>query len=773
MRRAGVRTMAAAIAMTAMLAPVACDRTPTAPLENDAGLIVSDAAAAAGDRLGGARFARWGSSAARQTSPFEEVAWVSLPPGTIPDGGLATIRNPRTGDEVRAAFDDGGFDPVAIPARAGERLDLSIVLIGGGTRALTSTVPVRRRPRVVRSHPVPTKRDVPLNARFTVVFSEPVDPATTSGIRLLHGEAEVGGSIVLAGDDLRAVFTPDALLAPNTEYVLSVPATVSDLQGDPLESAWSAEFTTGTSVATARVATEQAAVLMHPADGNERVMLFDASLDEDGSVTGGYTIFYPGSSGIRVWGTITCFSTSGKAAWVVGRPDSTTGNGTLPPASAWRVLDRTSPGGLPDQLSLAFPIIAGTLTAEEWCGNEPVRDPWYGDIEMIDLVTGDIVVTGEAPPPPLPDVPLPLPPAPGSGPSLIALFSPGGSIEAMTAEGSGYWRITNGPSDFNPAWSPDGRRLAFQRGAAETDIWVVNWDRSGASRLTSGPVTDQDPAWSPDGSRIAFVRDGSLHVMNADGSGVTRLSDTGYDSHPSWSPDGSRIVFASSRTGSNAIHVMRADGTSVVQLTSESAYDFHPSWSPNGQWIAFQRNPYGVGSIWTMRPDGTQLTRVVAGQTPSWSPDGRRIIYELFGITHVAPDGSGMTWLEDGFYPAWQPVGTLPAEPAPFRSIELVDGDGQTGAVFGTLPRPLRVRVVRDDGEPMPNVMIRWNVWWNSGSVRPTLSTPLFATTDADGISAVTLTLGNGLQPVTVRAALADGTAHRGEVIFTATPTMR
>ena len=138
----------------------------------------------------------------------------------------------------------------------------------------------------------------------------------------------------------------------------------------------------------------------------------------------------------------------------------------------------------------------------------------------------------------------------------------------MNADGSGVTRlIDHDADDLTPAWSPDGRRIAFASGGrARLDIYVM--DASGFTRLT-----DNDggtPAWSPDGRRIAFTsdRDGNpeIYVMNADGSGVTRLTYNDArdlflnDSFPAWSPDGRRIAFHSHRDGNMEIYVMNAAG---------------------------------------------------------------------------------------------------------------------------------------------------------------------------------------------------------------------
>ncbi len=300
---------------------------------------------------------------------------------------------------------------------------------------------------------------------------------------------------------------------------------------------------------------------------------------------------------------------------------------------------------------------------------------------------------------------------------------------------------------------------------------MVNWDGSGLQHLTAGPATDQDPAWSPDGQKIAFTRNGSIHVMNANGSGVTRLSFAGYDSHPSWSPDGSRIAFASARTGVNAIYMMNANGSNVIQLTSDSAIDFGPSWSPDGSTIAFQRYlAYGYGWPWiyAMNPDGSGLRRLVGGGSPSWSPDSHRILFELFGMTSILPDGTGMKRMGSGFSPTWS-LGKMPPLPVPFRSVELAGGDGQVDTMLAILPESLSVRVLGEDGSPQAGALIQWDMLFDSDTaIHPELSAH-FLVTNAAGISAVQMRLGGSQLVVRVRAALNDGTARKGEVVFTET----
>jgi type II secretory pathway pseudopilin PulG len=126
-------------------------------------------------------------------------------------------------------------------------------------------------------------------------------------------------------------------------------------------------------------------------------------------------------------------------------------------------------------------------------------------------------------------------------------------------------------------------RIAFISDRDGNDeIYVMNADGSGVTRLTNNPAYDGWPAWSPDGRRIAFAsnRDGNpeIYVMNADGSGVTRLTNNPADDWaPSWSPDGRRIIFVSNRDGNYEIYVMNSDGSGVTRLTNNPARDVWPA----------------------------------------------------------------------------------------------------------------------------------------------------------------------------------------------------
>lgn len=177
------------------------------------------------------------------------VVYVSLTPGAVPTGVLATIRNQATGLTVTTAVVNGGFDPIALDASVGDTLVVKVDRASPAT-AIEVVLPVRanRPPVVVRTEPPPRKRDVPLNAVIVVVFSIPIDQATltTESVQLWQGATPVPGTVRFAdAAHIRAEFVPAALLDGLTEYRLLVSQAIRDVNGMALDTLVDVSFTTG------------------------------------------------------------------------------------------------------------------------------------------------------------------------------------------------------------------------------------------------------------------------------------------------------------------------------------------------------------------------------------------------------------------------------------------------------------------------------------------------------------------------------------------------
>ena len=145
-------------------------------------------------------------------------------------------------------------------------------------------------------------------------------------------------------------------------------------------------------------------------------------------------------------------------------------------------------------------------------------------------------------------------------------------------------RPLKGRGDSTGKVTPTGK-IAFDSDRdGNLEIYMMNADGTGQTRLTNDSAYDSFPAWSPDGSRIAFGADRgegrpNIYVMSADGVGQTGLTtDPAQDGVPAWSPDGSKIAFLSNRDGNWDIYVMNADGTGQTRLTTNLAGEFRPTW---------------------------------------------------------------------------------------------------------------------------------------------------------------------------------------------------
>lgn len=223
-------------------------------------------------------------------------------------------------------------------------------------------------------------------------------------------------------------------------------------------------------------------------------------------------------------------------------------------------------------------------------------------------------------------------------------------IFLMNADGGNAVALTATPEEreYHPAWSPDGRRLAFVRSsdfqAASYNLWTVEADGSGATQLTFPAEHPNEqifsPAWSPDGSTIAYLQGTALYLMDADGKNrrpVGTPATLGEVFWASWSPDGSRLAIERMRpSGGWEIATVGVDGSGLRVLTPAGAHDSWPAWSPDGKKIAFGTlSGDDKWALAVMNANGHGRRTLTSPPTlhqvsPSWSPDGRWIAYHAY-----------------------------------------------------------------------------------------------------------------------------------------------
>lgn len=262
----------------------------------------------------------------------------------------------------------------------------------------------------------------------------------------------------------------------------------------------------------------------------------------------------------------------------------------------------------------------------------------------------------------------------------------------------------------------DGRIVYMVKdGGGHWQIWVANYDLSGAKKLTRGDYDSGWAAWSPDGKRLVFDSDRTDHtpndsdhvndvfLMKPDGSDVTTFTDSkGVSGDAAWSPNGSLIAFDAdrgNRKGLSAIYTMPANGGKLRRVTHPGApfSDYKPRFSPDGSHLSFTRArgtaDHAPAALFTMRLDGSGLHRLTSYSLrvddSDWSPDGKRIVVEAYpnpdayGDIYVvgAAGGSPVNLTQNptnhagSADPAWSPDGTEIL----FLDNRVVNGVGRTG----------------------------------------------------------------------------------------------
>jgi TolB protein len=544
------------------------------------------------------------------------VAYIAIRPGSYLEGRAAVIINAGSGEQRAEALVAGGLDPVALNAVEGDTIVVRIDAGSGEAVQLSRPVPDERSLGVVRTEPGHEATGIPPASRIRIVFSEPLDQTSFAGsivVARTDGEP-VRGATEVSADGLTATFTPSGDLPATTEHTIEVGPAIRSADGARMDASFRTWFRTGPVLpspsdsfplvpagARAYVRTE---THRYPAGALSRYVLH-----QDGTFTLQYLKepegFFEYTGRITQEGSTLGFQFDSNAGqWqALGTLSDdllTVGYNTDMALSdfedgVYRFVPDEPPAPLTGDV-LAFDrggdiyIVAedGTglrrlTSGEDWDGGTA----WSPDGSAIAFTRTRNDATPQA----------------ATG------------IHVMAWDGTGRTLLSAadpGTHDAGPNWSPDGTRIAFYRKSEpdeggdpyyqdKFEIYAMRADGTDPVRLTHHRSLSLHPAWSPDGRRIAYASwdyrlfEWTLRVMNADGGNDVLLT-VGSMSGPEWSPDGTTLVFSGSRClggagtcewGRSYLFMVNADGTDRERVTQGADQEWGPDWSPDGSRIAF------------------------------------------------------------------------------------------------------------------------------------------------------------------------------------------